>query len=131
MSKAKEWMKRVASICKVAADKYEAATNKAESYIMKKCGSERMMDDVVDESIERGISKSKEVVSSAKERCVPMVSKVKDACVSAAKKTVDATTRVVRPTKKEASAPTVEENLHRSETLRALLKEITSKRTIN
>ena len=46
MSKAKEWMKKVSSICSAAVEKYDSATKKGERYIMKKCGSDKMMDDI-------------------------------------------------------------------------------------
>jgi hypothetical protein len=68
MSMAKEWMKKVASVCVTAVNKYDTATKKAESYVMNKCGSERMMDDVVDEKTDTAITKVKDKTTDVVKR---------------------------------------------------------------
>ena len=107
MSNAMDWMKKVVSVCETAVEKYDTATKVAERAIMDRCGSERTMDEVVDESAGRVIGAAKKGITKGVEKSRPVVKKIKTqvkekAC--AVGQTVKDKTKKVCSSEKDCSA---------------------------
>lgn len=96
MSKAKmmNWLKKVSKI---------VTTDCVEEAIMKKCGSERMMDDVVDEKINNVVAKTNSGLAVVKNKTTPIIKQTTNKVKPTINKIVEKTNVYMSAAKKKTN----------------------------
>ena len=102
----KEIMNKVKETTMKGAEVYLNATDKAERFVMTKCGSEKMMNDVADELTTIAISKVRGATKKVTDKTTPVVKTISDRvhqCVSRVRVCVPAIPKKEQP--KQRSVP--------------------------